>query len=123
MTEAEAKALLPELSSVEDNRRLDAALRLGLPGWNFAVPDLMRLAKGDPDHRVRKAAIDALGKIGDQRAYGLLDVIWKDTKEPHDIRNEALNACDRLNGLDETSDEQESGGSSGSPGDSQLGGI
>lgn len=123
MTETQAQALLPELASADANRRLDAALKLAQPGWNFAVAELMRLAKSDTDHRVRKAAIEALGKIGDQTAYKLLESIWKDPNEPHDIRNEALQACDHLDGLDEPGDDGEAGGPTKGSGDSELGGL
>ena len=102
MTETQAKALLPDLSSSDTNKRLDATLKLGLPGWTFAVNDLIRLAKGDPDIRVRIAAIRTLSAIGDRAAYPALESIWQDSSERPDIRDEALKACDHMDGLDDT---------------------
>jgi HEAT repeat protein len=121
MTEAQARALLPQLQSADANKRLDAALKLGYPGWTFAVPELMRLAKSDPDIRVRKAAIISLGAIADPSALKLLESIWKNTSEPHDVRQEALGAYDRI--LDDTdgSDDDVVPGSAG--GGDSLGGI
>ena len=101
MTEAEARNLLPELSSSDPRKRRIAASQLGFPGWTFALPELMRIAKYDSDPGVRLVAIDALARIDDRRAYPILESIWKDTSEPHDIRTEASKACDRLDGLDE----------------------
>lgn len=120
MTETEARKLLPSLSSPDANKRLDAAIKLGYPGLSLAVPDLMRLAKSDPDRRVRKAAIGSLGTIGDRSAYPLLESIWKDSSQPNDVRNEALDACDRMDGVDDLDDDQ--GGTGGRPGKSDSSG-
>ncbi len=101
MTESEARNLLPELSNSDPRKRRAAALQLGCPGWSFALPELMRLAKYDADNGVRLAAIEALSKIDDRTAYAILESIWKDPAEPQDIRSEAMRACDRLDGLDD----------------------
>jgi HEAT repeat protein len=115
-------ALLQDLASPDAQTRLDAAVKLGQPGNFFAVPDLMELAQKDPDRKVRKAAINSLGKIGDRFAYSILETIWKNSNEPHDIRDEALKACDRLDGMSgSTEDESPSGG--GRDNDDGLGGI
>lgn len=90
--------MLQDLASPDASKRLDAAVKLGVPGYFFAVNDLMDLAQLDPDHKVRKAAINSLGRIGDRYAYSVLETIWKNRREPHDIRDEALKACDRLDG-------------------------
>jgi len=100
MTESEAQALLPELASSDSDRRLRAAVQLGVPGWSFAVPELMRLAKSDPDERVRRASISSLASIGDMTAYPFLESLWKDHTEDSDVRQEALEACDRMLDLD-----------------------
>jgi HEAT repeat protein len=112
MTEAEAKALLPELSSSDANKRLDATLKLGVPGWSFAVKDLCRLAKSDPDYRVRIAAIRVLSTIGDRAAYPTLQSIWQDSSQRADVRDEALRACDHMDGLEDTGDDDKSSGPS-----------
>jgi HEAT repeat protein len=120
---SQAHALLADLASPDAKKRLDAAMKLGSPSCSFAVQDLMQLAQSDPDHRVRRAAINALGKIGDRYAYSLLETIWKNSKEPADIRDEALKACDRLDGIDGSVDDDTSGGGGGHHDDDGLGGI
>lgn len=99
MTEAQGRALLPELASNDPQRRLDAAIKLAVPGWTFAVHELSELAVRDSDKRVRRAAIYALGEIGDYAAYGLLQQIWQDAGEDVEVVTEALEACDKLDGL------------------------
>lgn len=59
----------------------------------------MHLADQDPDDAVRKAAIYALGEIRDYAPYSLLQSIWQSTTEPADIVQEALDACDKIDGL------------------------
>jgi HEAT repeat protein len=119
---SQAHALLADLASPDARVRLDAAMKLGNSSCSFAVQDLMQLAQSDPDHKVRRAAINSLGKIGDRYAYSLLESIWKDSKQPNDIRDEALKACDRLDGIDGSVDDDTSGGG-GRPDDDGLGGI
>lgn len=111
MTESEARALLPDLSSPNARTRLNAALQLTVTGWTFAIPDLMRLAKSDPDHAVRKAAIYALGEIGDYAPYTLLQSIWQSNHEPADLVQEALDACDKIDGLISPDPDDVDGGS------------
>jgi len=124
MTEAQAKALLPDLKSTDANKRLDAAMKLGYPGWTFAVQELMRVAKSDSDKRVRKAAISSLGTIGDPSALKFLESIWKNSSEPADIQQEALNAYDHiLDDGDGSGDDDGGGRSSGGGGDDSLGGV
>jgi HEAT repeat protein len=123
ISQSQAQALLPNLASPNANTRLDAAVKLGVPGFYFAVQDLMHCAQNDSDRKVRRAAINSLGKIGDRYAYSLLETIWKNSKEPHDIRDEALKACDRLDGVDAGADDNTSGGGGGRRDDDGLGGI
>lgn len=123
MTESQAKALLPDLKSPDANKRLDAAVKLGYPGWKFAVPELMRLAKSDPDKRVRKAAINSLGTIDDPTALKLLESIWRSSSEPADIQQEALAAYDKILDDGDGSDDGDGGGGGSRGGGDDLGGV
>lgn len=98
MSDARGRAFLPNLTSKNAQTRREAALELAVYGWTFAVPDLMRLAQSDPDPAVRIAAIHALGEIGDDAAYPLLQSIRQSSKEAPEIVQEAFDACDKLDG-------------------------
>jgi HEAT repeat protein len=111
MTESQGRALLPDLNNPSAKIRLNAALQLTVTGWTFAIPDLMRLAKNDPDHAVRKASIYALGEIGDYAPYSLLQSIWQSNFEPADVVQEALDACDKIDGLISPDPDDVDGGS------------
>ncbi len=110
MTEQEARALLSDLSSKDAQQRKNAAFRLAYPGLTLAVDDLIELAAADPDDGVRKAAIYALGEIGDPIAYPTLQSIWQDTSEPAAIADAAFDACDKLDGLSDSDCGADTGG-------------
>lgn len=73
---------LLQLMSTNDERRMEAAKKLGALGNPRAVEPLIA-ALGDPNVRVRKCAAEALGKIGDARATEPLIRVLEDWDTRH----------------------------------------